>query len=70
MGLTLTPTLTLTLTLTRTLTLTLTLGADGQQEPDELRREVGALRHELALLRRTVVSGFSELKEAVAQQRA
>ena len=45
-------------------------GADGQQEPDELRREVDALRHELALLRRTVVSGFSELKEAVAQQRA
>jgi len=45
-------------------------GADGQPEPDELRREVDALRHELALLRRTVVSGFSELKEAVAQQRA
>ena len=44
-------------------------GADGQP-PDELRREVDALRHELALLRRTVVSGFSELKEAVAQQRA
>ena len=45
-------------------------GADGEQEPDALRREVDALRHELALLRRTVVSGFSELKEAVAQQRA
>ena len=44
--------------------------ADGEQPPDELRREVDALRHELALLRRTVVSGFSELKEAVAQQRA